>query len=171
MRPLLAILVSATILSGMYLFMWQRARMKTAAPQVVEEFARDIYSLDLTCTFRAERDSFAFEDDPVAQVRFRGEKILVANEPVEAGEVLQVKGIDNIVVGHDEQTGTNEFYYEILTGDDAGNLARCVRLQLFRDGQLLAEKSAWSDPGEPVRGTLRLTEIDQEAHGDHDHGE
>ena len=168
MRPLLAIILSAAIVGGLNLYMRHRARQRVASPLAVEDFATGVYSLDLTFTFRAQRDAFALEDDPIVRVKFRGADVLLANKPVDAGEILRVETIENIVAGHDKASGANEFYYEILTGDTDNGIARCVRLRIFRDGQILAEQSAWSDPGEPVRGTLRLAVVDDESAHDHE---
>ena len=49
----------------------------------------------------------------------------------------------------------NEFYFEILTGEDS-RVARGLRFRIFRDEQVVVDRTAWSDPGEPVRGTVNL---------------
>ena len=167
MRPLLAIILTVAVIGGLNLYMRHRGRQWVASPLTVENFAPGIYALDLTFTFRAQRDAFALKDDPIVRVKFRGADVLLANKPVDAGEILHVEPIENIVTGHDEASGVNEFYYEILTGDTDTAIARCVRLRVFRDGQIMADQSAWSDPGEPVRGTLRLAVVDDDAGHDH----
>ncbi len=166
MRPLLAIIISVAIFGGLNLYMQHRVRQKVKVPQVAEQFAAGVYSLDLTFTFQADYDAFALEDDPIVRISFRGEDLLLMQEPVKAGEILYVDQIKNIVAGQDDQSGVNEFYYEILTGDTDTSVVHAVRLRLFLDGQIVADHTAWSDPGEPVRGTFRPIVITDEAtHG------
>ena len=57
--------------------------------------------------------------------------------------------------GDGEQSGENEFYFEILTGENS-RVARGVRFRIFRDEQVVVDRTAWSNPGEPVRGTVNL---------------
>lgn len=166
MRPLLAIIMSVSIVSGLNLYMQHRVRQQVKVPQVAEHFAAGVYSLDLTFTFRADYDAFALEDDPIVRISFRGEDLLLMKEPVNAGEILYVDQINNIVAGQDDQSGVNEFYYEILTGDTDTSVAHAVRLRLFLDGQIVADHTAWCDPGEPVRGTFRpIVVTDDATHG------
>lgn len=166
MRPTLAIIVCVTILGGLQLYMQHRQRVRIAPPIVVEDFSEATYSLQLTLTFQAERDSFAFEEDPIILLRFRGEDLLAVHNPVPAGTILRVEKIDHVVVAEENKKHANEIYYEVLTGETEPSVARCVRLQLFCDGELLEEESAWSAPGEPVRGTFRFVGLSNSLVGD-----
>jgi hypothetical protein len=122
-----------------------------------EVIAPGVFRLELTLTFPAERDPFAFdlENEPTVLVAFRGKNIIRTTNPVQAGTSLQVQPLQHVVEGNDEQSGGNEFYFEILAGEDS-SVARGVRFRIFRDEQVVVDRTAWSHPGEPVRGTVNL---------------
>ena len=122
-----------------------------------ELIAPGVFRLELTLTFPAERDPFAFdlENEPTVLVAFRGKNIIRTTNLVQAGTSLQVQPLQHVVEGNDEQSGENEFYFEILAGEDS-RVARGVRFRIFRDEQVVVDQTAWSHPGEPVRGTVNL---------------
>lgn len=156
-RPTLAIVVSTLILGGLYTYMRARNYGKAPVDALPEVVAPGIFRLELTLTFSAERDPFAFdlENEPTVLITFRGKNIIRSTNPVQAGTLLQVHPLEHVVEGNDEQSGRNEFYFEILTGEDS-RIARGVRFRIFRDEQVVVDRTAWSDPGEPVRGTVNL---------------
>ena len=169
MRPLIAIVVSSSILGGLHFYMQSRSYPKRN-DNFNETFAEGNYSLDVRLTFRADRNPFAFdpENDPTVLVRFRGEEILRKTAPVEAGIPLTVDRIENIVAGDDEISGANEFYFEILDGDDSHS-ERGVRFRIFRDDQPVVDETRWSAYGEPVSGTVRLVVPRSDHNQSHEH--
>ena len=137
--------------------MWTRDYGASQVDALPELIAPGIFRLELTLTFPAERDPFAFdlENEPTVLVTFRGKNLIRATKPVQAGTALQVHPLQHVVEGDGEQSGENEFYFEILTGENS-RVARGVRFRIFRDEQVVVDRTAWSNPGEPVRGTVNL---------------
>ncbi len=151
MRPLAAIVTSAVILGGLQLYMVLRERYRPPAPTFVERFTEDAYGMELTLTFRAARDAFEFDDEgPVLSVLFRGDIVFAADDAVDANVPVVVDNIPGIVVG------ANEFVVHALTGGTDWDTSHAVRIRLLRNGLPIAEQTLWSDPGEPVRGTVFL---------------
>ena len=169
MRPLLAIVITAVFLGGLYIYM--RTRVYTVpASGILEYIAAEDYALDLTLTFRADRDPFAFDPDnqPTVLVRFRGEDILRRTEAVEPGTPLRLDVINNIVAGDDDHSGTNEFHFEIMDGGKF-SVARAVRLRIFRDGDLVTDATRWFEPGEVISGTVALIVLRPATSSTHKH--
>ena len=156
-RPTLAIVVSTLILGGLYTYMSARNYGTVQVDALPELVAPGVFRLELMLTFPAERDPFAFdlENEPTVLVTFRRKNIIRATDPVQAGTTLQVHPLEHVVEGNDELSGRNEFYFEILTGEDS-KIARDLRFRIFRDEQVVVDQTVWSDPGEPVRGTVNL---------------
>ena len=169
MRPFLAIVVAVIILGGLHLYM--RTRVYDVPPiQIHEHFAPGIYSLDVTLTFRADRDPFAYdlENEPTVLVSFRGQDLLRMTEPVEAFTPLTVDGIDDVVVGEDAQSGANEFFFR-MTHDGQQQMDRGVRFRIYRDGELVADETDWSEPGQEVSGTIALVVAKSPITSAHEH--
>ncbi len=161
LRPLLALLLAGLILGGMQLYTTLRPAPQRS--EIAVRFAEGRFTLEVTLTFDAGPDPFAFETEnaPALLVTFEGRELLRRTEPVPAGETVRIESIEGIVSGSGRR-GRNEFFVEAVPQDSAGGLSRAVRLRLLRDEQPIAEHSLWSDPGEPVRGTLvfELTEAE-----------
>ena len=169
MRPLLAIVITAVILGGLYAYMRTRV-YAVPSLQFQEQFAEETYALDLTLTFHADRDPFAFapESQPTVLVRFRGEDVIRRMEPVEAGTPLRADAISDIVVGEDDHSGANEFYFEIMDGGGVP-VARAVRLRIFRDGDVVTDETRWFEPGEAITGTVTLVVLKSDSSSTHEH--
>ena len=171
MRPIIAIVLSAAILLGVHGYLRfaesVRAQHAVAADATT---AAGIFSADITLTFAAEADSFSVE--PTSLLLRQREQVLFKREGlVPAGEPLVVSPIENIV------EGANEFYFECIPREEKAEatenqrpLSRAVRVRIFRDGQLLAENTFWSEPGIVPRGVIRVEVPRQEsAAPSHDH--
>ena len=166
MRPLLALVVACCVIGGLALYF--ETIQNDPIPidfDEPEETATGVFSLELTLTFDAGPDPFAFEvaNAPSILVLFKGEEILRRTENVAAGTPVVVESIEGIV------PGKNEFFVEVTAQDQASIVVRAVRLRAFRDGNLIAEQSLWSEPGEPVQGTMALSVDDETDEKEHDH--
>ena len=173
MRPVLAIVVIVVALGSVraYIsFVDSVTGREFAAIQEIEAAGR--FHLDLTISFDAHADVFTPES--VLLELHGGRTLLQMEESVLAGTVLTIDPVEGIV------EGANEFYLKVataeaeedgafsLSGDDPlpestseGDLkgadkSRAVRIRVFRDDQLIAEETIWSEPGEPVDGTVTV---------------
>jgi hypothetical protein len=111
--------------------------------------------------------------------------LLRIEEDVPAGTVLVVDPVEGIVVGE------NEFYLKVATGEaesggesafslpgdetsdeslPAEDRSRAVRVRVFQDDQLLAEKTLWSAPGQAVDGIITVHVADFDDRPDHQDG-
>jgi hypothetical protein len=157
MRPLLALLLCLAILGivGGYLRLSEELRQRTAQGQEAHhvEIAAGKFSVEVTLTFDAGGAS-AFALEPTEEtsllVLFQGRELIRSKEPVAAGAAVRVEDIQGIA------SGKNEFYLEAHPSDQAPPIAHAVRVRVLRDGHPIADETLWSEPGLPVRGTVRL---------------
>jgi hypothetical protein len=88
---------------------------------------------------------------------------LRVDEPISAGAPVVVEHVSGIVAG------ANEFFVEAQPGDDALGAAHALRVRVLRDGNPIAEQTLWSEPGLPVRGTVRIDIPSAVTEDGHDH--
>jgi hypothetical protein len=150
MRPLLALVISAGILFGVYSYLrFAQSLRGTTEAAVVDVAATGKYSAEITLTFDAQADEFALS--PVSLVLKRQDQVLLSREGlVPAGEPLVVENIPGIVEGE------NELYFECVPKDDGRQLARAVRIRLLRDGAVVADQTLWAEAGLVPQGTVML---------------
>jgi hypothetical protein len=166
MRPLLALLLSLTIFGAVagYLsfarhLQEQTTRQHDDRPAPV---AQGKFSVEITLSFDAGAQT-AFSLDPTQaaalRVVFQGRDLLQLESPVAAGTV-RVEDVPGIAAG------ANEFFIEAQPAALESQIARAVRVRVFRDENPVADQTLWSEPGLPVRGTVR---IDVPESPSHDH--
>jgi hypothetical protein len=157
-RPLFALFISLLIFGAVagYLRFSQEVRSALAqreSGKVEEVAAEDVFTLEITLTFDAGGES-AFSLEPAEStavlVRFRDRELLRMEEPVPAGTPLRIEEIEGVV------EGSNEFYIEAHPASQAIPVAHAVRVRVFRNQAPVAEETLWSEPGLPVRGTVRF---------------
>ena len=182
MRPLLAIAVIAVALGSVKAYTsFVGSATGRDHGQFQETDAEGRFHLELTLSFDARGD--AFNPESVLLKLHGGRILLQIEEPVPAGRVLVVDPVEGIVVG------TNEFYLKVATGEaesggesvfslpgdetsdeslPAGDRSRAVRVRIFQDDQLVAEKTLWSEPGQAVEGIIALHVADFAVRPDQD---
>ncbi len=164
MRPLIALMGSAAILLGVYFYL-QFAESLRVQPieQTVETPAAGIYSAKITLTFDAAADEFSLEATSLV-LRQQDHELLNRTDAVAAGEPIVIDNLPGII------EGKNEFYFECVPRDDGKSIARAVRVQLLRDGQVVADSTLWADPGQVPRGQITLdVPATRRANDDHAH--
>lgn len=163
MRPALALLLSVIILLGVhsYLRFADSLRRRVVSQPAVVAAAGE-YTADITLTFPAEADSFALDSTSLL-LKQQNEVLLKREGLVPAGEPLKIERLPNIVVGE------NEFYFSCVPQPGTEHQALAVRIRLFHDGVLVAERTFWSEPGLPPQGTITLTVPAAAAHKHDDH--
>lgn len=182
MRPLLAILIAASILGAVGAYMAFQANLPEAAD--VRQLARSAegkFSIEITLTFEPQPDAFGFDKQTEAIVRFGARDLLSDGIKLSAGAPTIIDDVPEVKVGR------NEFYVEFRGGDvslaendgfsfgeesKAGGfknlVSRAVRIRVLRDGASIdgAETTLWSEPGQPVAG---LVVVDVPAAGEENH--
>lgn len=184
MRPLLAILIAASILGAVGAYMAFQANLPEADD--VRQLARPAagkFAIEITLTFDPQPDAFGFDAQTKAIVRFGPRDLLGDGMKLTAGQPNILDDVPDVKVGR------NEFYVEFrggdvsLAGEDGFSfgqesntggfenlVSRAVRIRVLRDGVPVdgAETTLWSEPGQPVAG---LVVVDVPAVGEelHDH--
>lgn len=165
MRPLLAFLLSLAIFGavGGYLRFLHRVQAELVPTEATSAPAQaaGTFSLDVTLTFDAGgENAFALEPTQATAlvVRFGERDMLRVEESIAAGAPLRVEEIEGIV------PGPNEFYVEAQPADQGQPVAHAVRVRVFRDGNPVGDQTLWSEPGLPVRGTVRIHVREELAH-------
>lgn len=171
LRLIAAALLSLLILGGLSLFIEKRAVESSTGVELYDaEAAAGTFSVDLTLSFSpAKSDPFAIaldpaEKKPILTVTLNGRRLLSAKEAPPAGELITIDHVEGIVVGE------NELLVEADPPLEEANRAHAVRVRVLRDGQPIAQETAWSEPGTRLVARFRLNvpaERRAEAH-DHD---
>tara|TARA_B100000809_G_scaffold22534_1_gene19657 strand:- start:164 stop:718 length:555 start_codon:yes stop_codon:yes gene_type:complete len=182
MRPLLAIAVIIGALGSVRAYIsFVNSATGREHHQFQETAAEGRFHLDLTLTFDARGD--VFNPESILLSLHGDTPLLKIEEEVPAGTVLVVDPVEGIVVGE------NEFYLKVATGEaesgsesafllpgeetsdeslPAGGRSRAVRVRIFQDDQLVAEKTLWSEPGQAVEGIIALHVADFSVRPDQD---
>lgn len=164
MRPLIALLGSAAILLGVHFYLRFAESLRVQARvETAQTPAAGIFSARITLTFDAAADEFSLEPTSLI-LRQQSRELLRRDEPVSAGEPIVIDNIAGI------NEGQNEFYFECVPRNDGKSIARAVRLELLRDGVVVADTTLWAAPGQVPRGKIALDvpasrkETDEHAH-------
>lgn len=127
-----------------------------------------VFALQVTTTFAVEPDPFALRTErneaSALLVKLNGNEILRKTDKVQAGAPIRVEPVPGLI------DGRNEFYLEANPPVGLANLSYAVRVQLFRDEQLVAERSFWSEPGSRIASSFQVS-ISKETKPKDDHYE
>ena len=165
MRPLIALILSATILLGVHFYLRFAESLRSGrVVQLEETAATGIYSAEITLTFPAQADEFSLEPTSLV-LRQQGKELLRRDDLVPAGEPIVIPQIQGII------EGPNEFYFECVPRNEGEPVARAVRVRLLRDGVEVADETLWAPPGQVPRGriTLNVPATRKKANDDHAH--
>jgi len=167
MRPIMAIAIWIILVGGFSLYLGHRE----TAPPVREQArprAEGVYSIEIATTFAVEPDPFSLRIDDTQRpaslrVKLNGKEILRRTERIEAGTPIRLDAFPGVT------DGANEFYIEAAAVEQTGH-PLALRLHVRRDGQPLAERVFWSEPGGKLTGTFLLrageTSPGEDGHGD-----
>jgi hypothetical protein len=116
--------------------------------------ATGVFSLEVVTTFAVEPDPFALTvagNQPSALlVRVNGKDVIRKTDRLEPGAPLRVESVAGIV------DGKNEFYLEANPPVASTAQYNAVRMRVLRDGQVLGERSSWSESGARIADTFAL---------------
>ncbi|KAF0246339.1 MAG: hypothetical protein FD180_827 [Planctomycetota bacterium] len=131
--------------------------------------ARGIFAVEVTASFAAEPDPFALDTGKEKAaglvVRVNGVEAIRA-ATVRPGEALRAEPVKAVLVGK------NELFIEAYPPQDQLNRSHAIRVRVLRDGEPVAEKTFWSEPGTPVAVAFALEvpaagEPAKDEHDDH----
>ncbi|MFH1116051.1 MAG: hypothetical protein V1792_19225 [Pseudomonadota bacterium] len=166
MRPALAVIIWVLLIGGLAVYMQSRETASVGAAYKLHG-AEGVFALRITTTFAAEPDPFALQTErneaPALLVKLNGSEILRITDRVDAGTPIEVKPVPGLI------DGRNEFYLEANPPLGSANLSYAVRVQLFRDGQLITERSLWSEPGARIASTVLISVTKEPASEDNPH--
>ena len=166
MRPILALFIAVCVLAGLgiYLQVIQSQPLPIEFDQE-EDPASGVFSLELTLSFDAGPDPFAFEAGtaPSVLIQFKGEDVYRKSEPVAGEHPIIIRPIDGVV------PGANEFFLQVSAEDQSSSASRAARLRILRDDTVVADHTVWSEPGLPVEGSVTLIVDEPVGHDPHDH--
>ena len=164
MRPFLAVLITTTLIGGIYGYTRFTSHIRPARSEVREVIASGQFAIDITLTFDAQGDEFA---NPSVLIKFQDQVLLERSDRVQAGQPLRISNVDGVQVGEndvfvqvtpEDSTGSNDFDLETeLESSAPVELSRAIRVRMFRDDSVVAEKTVWSEPGQPVSGLIPVT--------------
>ncbi|MEW6531325.1 MAG: hypothetical protein AB1473_10835 [Thermodesulfobacteriota bacterium] len=168
MRPVLAVCVWFVLLGGLVLFMHSKHE-SSGFRSFESKPATGGFSLEVTPTFAVEPDPFALrtgsEEQPAALVvKVNGKEVLRREDKVDGGTPLAAHNVSGMI------EGPNELYLEANPPLERANRAHAVRVKVIRDGEQIADRTFWSEPGVKLAATFRVDVRPREEKGKDAHG-
>lgn len=185
MRPLLAVLLVVVILGSVWGYLAFVASVPVGEYDTRQREAEGVFSVELTLTFDAGVDRFALDpqESPV-ELDFDGKNLVEGKGPFLAGRPIRISPVEGIVEAHGEHAGRNSFFLRAIPkppetdafsvesseSNTSSQLVHAARLRIFRDDELVGDRTIWSEPGQPVSGTIEITVEPREnvAHDEHE---
>lgn len=152
MRILLTAAIWVAFAGGVALF---TARRDARGPVVSFERgpAKGVFAVEVTASFAASPDPFALDTGDVKAaglvVRVNGVEA-IRSATVEPGVALRAEPVAAVV------EGKNELFVEASPPQDQLSRRHAVRVRVLRDGEPVAERTFWSEPGSPVAAAFPL---------------
>jgi len=157
MRFLLTLIIWLATVGGLWCYERLRAEPgHTGPPQpvVAAVDAAEDYSLLVTTTFSLEPDPFALQTDdaPAAplELRLNGVAVPVESERLQRGRPWTLEKVEGLVRGH------NEIYLQASPPLEESELAQGVRIKLVRGGDVVVDRTLWSEQGALVAGSVHF---------------
>ncbi|UUO04780.1 hypothetical protein M4951_15440 [Blastopirellula sp. J2-11] len=147
MRILFAITAAALALLLVKVYLTVDEHRAAAAPQAeVLENAAGEFRLELELSFDAGPDRFSADlnNSNAVSVRFAGKALYATDQPIAAGENIEIADIDNIVVGR------NEFLIEATPQNPGPPLFAKVAIYSSQQHEPIAERFLWAPAGAAI---------------------
>ncbi len=154
-RPIVAVAIWIVFVGGMAVY--SKARHETARPVTQErETAKERYALEITTTFPVEPDPFALKDTDHADsagliVRLNGKEVLRKTGGLVPGRAFRVEPVNGVI------HGWNEFYLQAAPSLELTDRVQGVRVRVFRDQDVLLDRTLWSEPGTQIASTFAVS--------------
>ncbi len=168
MRPFLVLVLTVGLLAGTKWFLGLNPQVQKGSSGAVLIQAPGEYSVDVTLSFDAGPDEFALDvsDAPSLLVQMNGKEVLRRTDAVLAADSpIKVDSISGAVIG------VNEFFVQASPSNISELKANAARVQVLRDGAVVAQKTLWSAAGDVLQGTVELKIDDAESASDSDSSE
>jgi len=168
-RPIMALLIATSLI----LFVWQYAafteRIRPQPMQITEQNSTGRYDIKMVCTFDCQGNDFGFA---AAKIQFRGKTLLERQDNLPAGQPLIAKDVTEIKIGRNDfhvqvtpvETATGAAPGGAFALQDAAEsrepaaIARSIRVEILKDGYLIASEQIWSDQPGPF-GDLVMIKV------------
>ncbi|MEK7468905.1 MAG: hypothetical protein AAB074_16140 [Planctomycetota bacterium] len=152
MRFLLTALIWVVFVGSVALFTSRRdARGPVAS--YARAAAKGIFAVEVTASFTAEPDPFALDTGKAKPaglvVRVNGVEAIRA-ATVKPGAAIRVEPVAAVL------EGKNELFIEAYPPADQLNRSHAIRVRILRDGEPVAERTFWSEPGTPIATAFPL---------------
>lgn len=156
MRIIIAIIIWVVFVGGLFLFMEQRNDRRTIDRlYAVTESSEKKCVLEIITTFTPEPDPFALNTNPGDEadaliVRQGDRDILRIKDAIEPGVPVRSDILTEMKIG------INEYYIEACAPLDSIGRSFAMRVQCICNGQMIADRTFWTESGNRAAGTLRV---------------
>jgi hypothetical protein len=176
MRPLLAFALGLVVLGSVQAYMsFVNGLPKYQSVLPVEAQASGQFRLELTLSQDAQPDAFEAISLLVTLPR-QGDRVIIRSEEViSCADPIVIDSLAGFVAGDNElfiQVGVGDVGFEEAAAGPVLLQPAAIRIQLFRDHEILVQETLWGAPGEPIQGkvVIRVPEIpQQDKASDHEH--
>jgi hypothetical protein len=138
MRPLLALLITLSLLGGTYGYVRFAESVRRPAVDIQIDYAEGEYSVTVEKTFACVGDPILETES--LKVLFKGEKVFAASDPIPADQTIEVRPLNGV------ETGENEIYVSASRESSTGGFG-ALKIVVFRNDIPIAEKTITSDEG------------------------
>jgi len=153
-RLVIAAIIWIIFIGGLSVYMQARESLEMA-PDKTLQTAMGKFTIQVTTTFAPVPDPFALktheESSSSLTVKLHGVKVLGPDSQTGADRFVFREDLPQLLAGK------NEFYVEAYPDLRATDKAGALRVEIMRDGVVLADRTFWSEPGERIAGALSTT--------------
>ena len=161
MRPVLALLISLSLLGGVYGYVRFADSVRRPALEIQIDYSDSEYSVDIERTFDCAGDPI-FETESL-KVLFKGEKVFAAADPIPAAQSIEIRPLPGV------EKGENEIYV-VANRESSTSGFGALKIVVKRDDIPIAEKTITSEEGLAQVGGPVVFKVGQSNESDdHDH--
>jgi hypothetical protein len=161
MRPVLALLITLSLLGGVFGYVRFADSVRRTAVDLEIDYAEGIYSIEIQSTFDCEADPIL--ETEALKVLFKGTTVFTGSELISGDETIEIKPLDGV------ESGENEIFISANRKTPAQGLG-AMKVTVKRNDIPVVEKLLTSVPGLPTVSGPVVFEIPATKKPDaHDH--
>jgi hypothetical protein len=141
MRPILALLITLSLLGGVFGYVRFAESVRRTAVEVDIDYAEGLYSIEIQSTFDCQSDPIL--ETEALKVLFKGQSVLKRSQPVSADETIEIKPLEGV------ESGENEIFVSANMKAPAPGLG-AMKVTVKRNDIPVVEKLLTSVPGLPT---------------------
>jgi hypothetical protein len=141
MRPLLALLITLSLLGGVFGYVRFADSVRRTAVEVEIDYAEGIYSIEIQSTFDCEADPIL--ETEALKVLFKGKPVFNRSELISSDETIEIKPLPGV------ESGENEIFVSANRVASAQGLG-AMKVTVKRNDIPVIEKLLTSVPGLPT---------------------